>query len=137
MQDKSEEYVSLGAVDRCRDYSFFRIASKNGAEAMASTRGSSSYVFVAGVRSARSQNDEKVELKQKPIAQTDRYISTFAGKDTATRYTYISEEDANKCLDNSCQYIQDTDWAVLITPKMTPQISSLLNALDKADMLDY
>ena len=135
LPDKAYEYVSLAAVDRCRAYSGFRIATKNGVEGMAQVRGSASYVFTVGSRTVIKSDEKREDLKQKAVSQQDSYISRENGKDYGTRYTYIEERDAKRFLNNECVYIPGTDWAVLVTPNVSRLLKDFLEALDEAGMV--
>ena len=130
--DTAIRYVNLAAVDLCRDFSGFRNALRDSDEAMAQTNGPQSYVFVVGDRGARAYDESRVQLDQKPVAQADSYISEKLGKESGYRYTYISQTDSEKVLSNSCRYVPDSNWAVLVTPKMNRKVKEFLDALDKA-----
>ena len=126
--------MNLAAVDLCRDYSGYRNALRGSDEAMAKTNGPQSYVFVVGDRGARAYDESRVQLDQKPVAQADSYISEKLGKENGFRYTYISQTDSEKILGNSCRYVPDSNWAVLVTPKMNKKVKAFLDALDKAGL---
>ena len=131
MGDPSHPYVSLWTLDLCRRESGFRIATQQGEEAMVETNGSRSYVFRVGEREAISGTGKKAVLRFKPVSQNDRYTSSRTGKESTYRYAYISIEDAEALLNNSCVYVPETEYAVLAPPRMDGKLRSFLKALQE------
>ena len=113
MGDTSREYVSLGAIDRCRNRSGFRYVKKRSDVTMSQVfGGSASYTFTVGQTTVKKNNGEVGKLQTNVVEQEDKYLR----QNSETKYAYISEDDAQRYLGNTCVYIHKTDWAILVTP---------------------
>ncbi len=115
MDDLSREYVSLGAVDKCRVRSGFRYVRKQQEITMTQIfGGSASYSFTVGGDTVLKNNGQTAPLEARVVEQTDAYLRS----NSDTKYGYISEEDAQRYLGCTCVYIPNSDWAILVTPGM-------------------
>ena len=129
LDDPSREYVSLGAVDKCRIRSGFRYVRVQQEVTMSQLfGGSASYTFTVGADTVTKNNGEGGKLETRVVEQTDSYLR----QNSETKYAYISEEDSKRFLGSTCVYIVNTDWAVLVTPGMEQKIkevTDIINAL--------
>ena len=128
MDDLSREYVSLGAIDRCRVKSGFRYVRKQNDVTMSQVfGGSASYTFTVGSKNVSKNNGDTNQLSANAAEQTDPYLR----QNSETKYGYIPEEDAQKFLGNTCVYINTTDWAVLVTPSGKDVIEETARAINE------
>lgn len=127
MADQSREYVSLAAVSRARRYTRFRLVQKDKDVTMSQiVGGSASYIFNVGTSDVTKNNGDTEKMDVPTMMQTDEYLYGS----TSAMYPYICEESSGLYLYNTCAYVPDTDWAVLITPVTDKKISQLLDMLD-------
>ncbi len=123
------DYVSFGAVDRCRIYSGFRYVRENGMEILGELRGSGriSYSFRVGEKKFVASDGDRLDLRESVKFQPDSYLNY-----DASGFPYINESDAKRYLDVRAEYIKDTDYAVLVTGPMEATISRIVNGLEEA-----
>ena len=128
LSDASTEYVSLGAIDKCRRKSGFRYVRRGNDATMSQMfGGSASYTFTIG-QSTVTKNDGKTDtIAKNAVEQTDRYLRN----DDDTKYAYIAETDAKKYLGCECVYIRSTDWAILVTPGVAKKILELADIISE------
>ncbi len=132
LDDPSKEYVSLGAIDKCRVRSGFRYVRVDQEITMSQLYGgSASYTFTVGSDVMTKNNGETATLTTRVVEQTDSYLR----QNSETKYGYVAEGDAQRYLGNTCVYIVKTDWAVLVTPGMEQKIkevTDIINAMMEA-----
>ncbi len=137
LPDKSREYVSLAAMDKCRRHSGFRYVRRGSNVTMSQLyQGSASYIFTIGSNKAVNNNGDDVTLSTNVVEQADTYIRPGS----SAKYGYVSEGDALKYLGCEGVYIQTTDWAILVTPGMADtikEVAAILNELAAKGELNY
>ncbi len=137
LPDKSREYVSLAAMDKCRRASGFRYVRRGSTVTMSQLyRGSASYSFTIGTNKVVKNNGDEGQLSVNAAEQADNYIRPGS----SAKYGYLAEGDALKYLGCGGVYIQTTDWAILITPgmeKTIEEVAEILNTLAEQGKLDY
>ncbi len=125
--DKTREYVSLGAMDRCRILSGFRYVRQDNDITMSQMfGGSASYVFTVGKNTVTKNDNTTTTMKVNTVQQADRYL-----RDDDTKIAYIEETEAKKFMECECVYIKNTDWALLITPGVAKQIKEIGDILNE------
>ncbi len=128
MGDDSREYVSLGAMDRCRNVSGFRYVRIDDTVTMSQMYGgSASYSFTVGNDYVEKNDSKTSPLTAATVEQTDKYLRGQSD----TKFAYISEDDALKYLYCSAAYIRTTDWAILVTPGMAKEIEELAEIISE------
>lgn len=132
MRDLSAEYVSLGAIDNCRNATGFRYVDEKNADVttMAQIRGgSASYTFSVYSKEVLISTGETDMLKKNAVQQNDKYIKTKKSR----KYTYILEDDAKRLMKVGCIYMRGTDYAILITDNMDDKINKMVELLAQFD----
>ena len=87
-----------------------------------------SYLFDS-LGDAITTPDEKLEpLKMALGAATDAYVDEHETK----VFPYLDEIDSQKYMGVRAEYIEDGEWAVLVTRKMEDQVTLMVNALKAA-----
>ena len=128
LDDRSAEYVSLAAVDNCRMNTGFRYVRPEGSDIVTLSQffgGSASYSFTIG-NTTVYKNDRSTDEMDKPAGeQTDNYLRSGSNE----KLGYITEDYARKYLQCGCAYVDNTDWAILITPGMDELISEIAEIL--------
>ena len=119
--DKTEEYVSMGAVDFSRSFTGYRYVTEDGTDTLSQTGGAASYSFKDN--RVTSADGSVSDLTASVGYQSDGYIKQ------GTRFAYISEKDAASTTGMNAEYIKDTDWAVLVTPKMEVEVTRIMDAI--------
>ncbi|MCR5654148.1 MAG: hypothetical protein K6G07_00690, partial [Lachnospiraceae bacterium] len=130
MDDQTQEYVSLGAIDKNRRKTQFR-AVKMGADNETTLAmiggGSASYTYTVGTKNVLKNDGSESALETDAVEQRDPYI-----RDNSTeKYMYLSEDDAAKYTMCTCEYIYGTDWAILVTPGMEAKIAEIAAILNE------
>ena len=127
LDDKTKEYVSLGAMDRCRILSGFRYVRQDNDITMSQMfGGSASYVFTVGKKSVVKNDGNTHTMKANTVQQTDSYL-----RDDDVKIAYVEETEAKKLMECECVYIKNTDWALLITPGVAKQIQEIGDILNE------
>ncbi len=127
LADPDKKYVSLAAVDKCRPLTKNRCVTIGDKATMSQIAGgSASYVFTIGTTTVEKNNGKNSEMDTPTVQQSDPSIR---GSKTA-QYPYITEESSSLYLQDTCEYIPDTEWAILIAPSMSKKVIQLLEALD-------
>ena len=132
MRDLSVEYVSLGAIDNCRNATGYRYVEKKSADqtTMAQTHGGSvSYTFTIYSKGVLKSTGETDMLKNYAVQQTDKYIKTKENR----KYTYILEDDAKQFMKVGCIYMRGTDYAILVTENMDDKINKMVELLTQLE----
>ena len=126
--DLSQKYVSLAAVDKCRPLTKNRCVYIGDKATMSQiTGGSASYVFTIGATSVESNDGKTSEMRTPTVLQSDPSIHGSRKEE----YPYIVEESSSQYLKDTCEYIPDTEWAILIAPSMSKKVIELLEVLDE------
>ncbi len=126
--DPSKKYVSLAAVDKCRPLTRNRCVYIGDKATMSQIAGgSASYVFTIGATSVQSNDGETLEMDTPTVIQSDPSIHGSQKEE----YPYITEESSSQYLKDTCEYIPDTEWAILIAPSMSKKVIELLEVLDE------
>ncbi len=119
--DDTKEYVSLGAMDRCRRKSGFRYVKEGQEVTMSqSDGGSASYTFTIGKNSVLKNDDTTDTMDYVTVEQTDKYL-----RNDNAKIAYVEESYAKKYLGCEAVYIRTTDWAILVTPGVAAKIIEL------------
>ena len=127
LDDKTKEYVSLGAMDRCRILSGFRYVRQDNDITMSQMfGGSASYVFTVGKKRVVKNDGNTHTMKANTVQQTDSYL-----RDDDVKIAYVEETEAKKLMECECVYIKNTDWALLITPGVAKQIQEIGDILNE------
>ena len=127
LADLSQEYVSMAAVDKCRAYTRLRCVTIGDEVTMSQiTGGSASYMFTIGSTTVEKNNGKTSEMATRMVTQSDPSIR---GSRTA-QYPYITEDASALYLSCTCEYIPDTEWAILIAPSMSQKVIALLESLN-------
>lgn len=128
LADPDKKYVSLAAVDKCRPLTKNRCVTIGDKATMSQIAGgSASYVFTIGTTTVEKNNGKSSEMDTPTVQQSDPSIR---GSKTA-QYPYITEESSSLYLQDTCEYIPDTEWAILIAPSMSKKVIELLEVLDE------
>ena len=128
LADPDKKYVSLAAVDKCRPLTKNRCVTIGDKATMSQIAGgSASYVFTIGTTTVEKNNGKTGEMDTPTVQQSDPSIR---GSKTA-QYPYITEESSSMYLQDTCEYIPDTEWAILIAPSMSKKVIELLEVLDE------
>ena len=110
--DTATRYVSLAAIDRARVWTRYRYVRIGNEVTMTQLLdGSASYSFTIGDNTVTKASGQKEQMQGKAVQQKDEYLR---GSQT-TKYGYLTEEDAYKYLGDTAEYIDKTEWAVLVT----------------------
>ena len=129
--DTSSEYVNLAAVDRPRVYTGFRYVKMGRTVTMTQigrATMSASYTFTIGSKDMYNRSGAKKDLTKNTAQQKDEYIR---GSLTRT-YAYLDEGDAVKYLGISCEYVNQSEYAVFLTTSMETRASTLYDAIEQA-----
>lgn len=125
--DPSKKYVSLAAVDKCRPLTKNRCVYIGDKATMSQiTGGSASYEFTIGSTSVISNDGNTSEMTTATTTQSDPSIHG----NRKEQYPYITEEASAQYLKDTCEYIPDSEWAILIAPSMSKKVIQLLEVLD-------
>ena len=128
LNDPDNKYVSLAAVDKCRALTRNRCVTVGDDVTMSQiTGGSASYKFNMGSTTVAKNNGTTAEMDKALVAQSDPSIR---GNRKAL-YPYILENASSQYLNDTCEYIPDTEWAILIAPSMSRKVIELLEVLDE------
>lgn len=122
----AEKYVSMAAIDKARRYTMYRYVRKGSQASMTQiVVGSKSYVFSIGTDKVAFVDGHTEDLSANVVQQTDRYI-----RDSDTKkYPYLAEEDSQKYLEISCEYVPDTQWAVVVTNAINDRATMFMDLL--------
>ncbi len=113
--DPTAEYVSLAAVDRARRYTRYRYVRIGNEITMTQILdGSVSYVFTIGSNEVEKASGQKEQMSGAAVQQKDPYLRG----ELITKYGYLLEDDAYKYLEDKAEYIDNTEWAAVITPSI-------------------
>lgn len=130
MEDRTTEYVSLGAVDKNRRLTRFRYVKNYGENQTTMGMiggGSANYTFTVGDNSVLKNNGTTDKMDYAAVEQTDQYIRNTSDK----LYTYLDEDDAKRFLGVSCIYIDGTDWAILIPAGQEQTVTELAKRIER------
>ena len=129
--DTTTEYVNLAAVDKPRIYTGYRYV-KQGRKVTMTQIGratmSGSYTFTIGSKDMYNRSGVKKDLTKNTAQQKDEYIR---GSLTRT-YAYLDEGDAVKYLGISCEYVNQSEYAVFLTTSMETKVSEFYDAIEAA-----
>jgi hypothetical protein len=128
LDDRAVEYVSLAAMDVCRPYSGFRYVRDENSPIITMSQvnfGSASYSFTVGETNVVKNKKAGDQMTKAAGEQTDEYVRTGNNE----KYGYICEDYAKTNLGCGCAYVENTDWAILITPGMDSLISEIAQIL--------
>ena len=128
LDDRSTEYVSLAAVDNCRMYTGFRYVRKDGSADITMSQinnGSASYTFTVGKTLVAKNSSDTDNMDKAAGEHTDEYLRRGSNE----KYCYITEDFARKYMGCGCAYVDNTDWAILITPGMDQIITEIAGIL--------
>ncbi|MBQ3789319.1 MAG: hypothetical protein II800_00135 [Lachnospiraceae bacterium] len=124
LEDREQEYVSAGAVDRNRDEAGYRYVTRNG-ETLSKINSSGSLVFTVGEKEYIRVNGSKKKLTLPAVSQADPLITPGSVR----KYLYIPRIDAEGLIGCSCVYVPGTDVAILITDAMQNERKKLSDAV--------
>lgn len=133
MEDKANEYVSFGVVDKCSRYTGFRYVvdeKESGKHTMAQIGGgSASYTFEMGKNTIVTNKNDQSFMDKNLVEQGDEKIRGAS----SDLYPYITKEVAEKYLNVSCIYIEGTDYAILVTESTKKKAEALYQKLKEAE----
>ncbi len=128
LADQDKKYVSLAAVDKCRPLTRARCVTIGDKATMSQIAGgSASYVFTIGATTVEKNNGKTSDMDTPTVTQSDPSIHG----NRKAQYPYITEESSSLYLQDTCEYIPDTEWAILIAPSMSKKVIELLEVLDE------
>ena len=130
LDDRGVEYVSLAAMDACRPYCGFRYVREENSPVITMSQvngGSASYSFTVGDEHVLTNDKSSDEMSRVAGEQTDSYVRVGSNE----KYGYICEDYAKTHLGCGCAYVENTDWAILITPGMDSIISEIAKILSE------
>ena len=114
VSDSVHEYVSFGAVDRARSYTGFRLVEHPEDD--------------TAVLSAIN-TDKSFHFRNSQLAgpQVDYYIRGSQ----VDQYAYLHENESKKKIDCRAEYINNVNYAVLVTGKMEPAVAKIVARLEE------
>ncbi len=122
------EYVSLGAIDRARIYTKFRLVKDGLDMTMSRMDDGVSYVYRYGSPTLVRVDGKTEELTSPLASRTDAYMN----RGETERFPYLDEEDSRNKLSCRAEYITDSHYACVVTAVMEPNIKRLVSLI--ADM---
>ncbi len=129
------ELVSMGVIDRARSFTGYRWVSIGGKESLAACGEAGKDGIMGGIRFTVEVGERrlvlpdgmKFEMGLVVYTQQDHYLDSTG----ETNYPYLDEAVTEITLNIRSEYINNTDYAILITEKMQRMVDKIIKALEE------
>ena len=129
------DLISLGVIDKARSYTGYRWVSIGGEESLAAcgtvgkdgVMGGIRFTVQVGERRIVMPDGMKLEMGLVVNTQQDHYLDSSG----ETYYPYLDEEVTRNFLNIDSEYIDSTDYAVVLTEKMHRIVDKLVKTLEE------
>jgi hypothetical protein len=125
-RDRTEmEYLSLAAIDRAKIYTKLRLVIEDQDITMSRTDSGKSCTYRYGNGKVRMEGGVEEALTAGLMSQRDSYQK----RDPDETFPYLDEEDAKNKLKCRAEYIEEVNYAIVVTTAMEVRIQDIYDTL--------